>query len=197
MYDFFTGRLHALKDEFITLAVNGVGYKIFVPLSVLRKSPPLGKEMTLFVSFVVREQSQALFGFLQEAERDFFEALLNISGIGPKTALNIIGHVSFEELSTAIVRGDTRILCKVPGIGKKTAERLIVELKDKLRELSTIAPRSTAPQFSLSHDAQSALMNLGYNQMVAQRAVQNALTGDEITDLSTLIERALKVAHAN
>jgi len=192
MYDSISGKCVAIKEEFLTILANGIGFKIFAPKACLRDFSLLGKESTFFVSFVIRENLQALYGFQQEGERDLFEVLLDISGIGPKTALNVLSHLSIDELSNALVKKEATLLSRVPGIGKKTAERLLVELKDKWQEISKLAPRATTNKLPFSYDAISALINLGYNREIASKAVEKALEKHETQDLSELITHSLR-----
>jgi holliday junction DNA helicase RuvA len=193
MYDYLRGKVTKIGNDSLTLEVNGVGWHLFVPLSVLRNPPEPASTCTFFTSFVIREFSQALYGFTKEAERDLFEALLNINGIGPKTALAICGHLSFEELQDALFRKDEKTLCRVPGIGKKTAERLLVDLKNILPEISSFAiQQAPCGKVGFVPDAISALVNLGYNQFTAQRAVKKAIEQEEAKDLSSLITLSLR-----
>jgi Holliday junction DNA helicase RuvA len=197
MYAFIRGVLFAATPQHCILDVHGVGYKLFIPASAFGKLPTSGSELLLHSAYVVREQSQALFGFLTCAERDLFEQLLNISGIGPKIALSIIGHLTLAELKQAFTAGDSGLLCKIPGIGKKGAERLIVEMRDKVKGMTPPEPLALAIAFpgdqQTIDDAVSALMHLGYTHAVAQKAIQRSvdlLPGS--VDLAMLITTALK-----
>lgn len=199
MYAYIKGQLQHADAQYAVLETNGVGYKIFIPGNLFSKLPHMGETIILHTAFVVRELSQTLYGFLTVNERDLFEILLNVTGIGPKTALNIIGHLSLQDLQGAILSGDIFTISKVPGIGKKTAERLIVEMRDKAASLLTPDPSSLAvhsicdPQSRQVRDALSALTNLGYNQGVAQKAIKKTLSDlPEGIDLATLITTALK-----
>lgn len=193
MYDLISGKCVAMKEEFITVLTNGIGFKIFAPKPCLKDPALIGKETTFYVSLVIRENLQALYGFLQEGERDLFEVLLDISGIGPKTALNLLSHLSIDELSNALLKKEATLLSRVPGIGKKTAERLLVELKDKWQEISRLQPATTASaKQPFSFDAISALMNLGYNREIAAKAVEKALEKETVKDLSELITYSLR-----
>jgi holliday junction DNA helicase RuvA len=198
MFDYITGKLTKITQECAIVEANGIGYKMFVATSTLTKLPACGATVRLFTSFVVREFSHTFYGFLEDHERELFEALLNISGIGPKTSLAIIGHLSIDELVQAQLTKDTKTLCKVPGIGKKTAERLLVELKDTLAQFTSHASlqnqgQTASPKMGISYDAISALMNLGYSQQIAQMAVKKALTStSEPENLETLITLSLQ-----
>lgn len=199
MYAYIKGQLQHADAQYAVLETNGVGYKVFIPGNLFSKLPHMGETIILYTSFVVRELSQTLYGFLTVNERDLFEVLLNITGIGPKTALSIIGHLSLQDLQGAILSGDIYTISKVPGIGKKTAERLIVEMRDKAASLLTPDPSNLAvhsicdPQSRQVRDALSALTNLGYNQTVAQKAIKKTLSDlPDGIDLATLITTALK-----
>ena len=186
MYDFIRGPLIELVPGSAVLDAGGVGYRVFIPVKSFGKMPPLKQEVLLYTSFVIRENSQSLFGFLTKPERDLFEQLLAISGVGPKTAISLVGHLDYNDLISSIQGSDAHSLCKVPGIGKKTADRIILEVKDKLSTI-LIDEDSIA-----SRDATRALVNLGYSQAIAQKAVQSALKGEKDLDLSQLLTQALK-----
>lgn len=168
------GRISGLLAEkappLVLVDVQGVGYELDVPMSTFCNLPALGERVTLLTHFVVREDAQQLFGFLTTAERGAFRELVRISGVGPRTALGILSGLSVAELSQAVSRQDGARLVKVPGIGKKTAERLLLELKGRL------GPDIGAPAASVSSDAQAdivqALLALGYNEREAQAALK-------------------------
>lgn len=199
MYVYLKGILAAAHHSHVVVEVHGVGYFLHIPCRLLGELPQLGQQIQFFTTFVVREASQALYGFLCSQERDLFEALINITGIGPKLALSMIGHLTFDELNTAVGNQDLPTLCRVPGVGKKTAERLIVELKDKLPHLLPIHAANSAicntnsPKPQHLQDAMLALINLGYNQSTAQKALRQSLNDlPETADLALLITTALK-----
>lgn len=199
MYAFIKGPLISASPSSCVVEAAGVGYKIHIPASVFGKLPQNGSEVLLHTSYVIREMSQSLYGFLQAQERDVFEVLLGVTGIGPKIALSIIGHLLLHDLQRAIACNDISALCKIPGIGKKTSERLIIELRDKLITVFPPDPSDLAvhlPAHSESQtvmDAMSALINLGYNQNIAQKAIKKTLSdAPDGMDLPTLITTALK-----
>lgn len=202
MYDYIKGTLTDLLPSRAILENHGVGYSLWIPLSSFAALCKLkGQDTCLFVSFVVREDSQRLFGFIDRNEREVFEKLSEISGIGPKTALSIIGHLSLQELEHVIHEQDVLSLSKVPGIGKKTAERLILDMKDKLKHLKT-AVNTHEPlskeHLSLMTDALSALVHLGYHQATAQAAIKKTLkTTPAPLPLAELISLALKTIHSS
>jgi len=199
MYAYVRGKLSDSTPSQAVIDVQGVGYLIHIPASVFSKLPQLGCEVQLYTSFVVRELSQTLYGFLTPQERDAFEVLMGVTGIGPKLALSLIGHMSILELQQAICQANTAALSRVPGVGKKTAERMIIELRDKLGHLLPPEPGDLAialgtdPRSQQISDAMSALISLGYNQQTAQKAIKRSL-GDlpETIHLAELITHALK-----
>lgn len=200
MFSYIKGLLVQITPLQAIVEANGIGYTLLIPLSVLDKMPEINQTIQLYTSFVVREFSHTLYGFLHPNERDAFEVLLNVTGIGPKLALSLIGALSLTALQTAIVSQDIITLCKVPGVGKKTAERLIVELKDKLTDLvqmaypgESIVVSHKDPRKQQIQDALLALINLGYHQSKAQKAIQTGLKElPEQFELVTLITCALK-----
>lgn len=193
MYEFIRGKLIETTLAYAVVETFGVGYKIYVPLDqTLGRWPSLGEELLLYTSFIVREQSQTLYGFLDRAQRDLFEILLTLSGVGPKMALSVVGFLTPGELVTAVQNEDLLLLSKIPGIGKKTAERLVLELKRKEKLFTTI--RQSAPAAGKVADALQALINLGYERSSAEKAVREALDKlPEKSDLSELISTALKM----
>lgn len=198
MYSHFRGELISLSPSQVVIEIGGIGYQIFIPANAFPKLPQTGSTLLIYTSFIVRESSQTLYGFLSSQERDLFEILLTVSGIGPKLALNLIGHIAMQDLQFAICNHDIASLSKVPGIGKKTAERLILELRDKLPSLmptfSDLAISVTQdPQSQLIIDAMSALIHLGYNQLTAQKAIKKSLKElPDGSDLPALITHSLK-----
>lgn len=198
MYAYIKGKLASATAPNAIIEANGIGYLVFIPANVFAKLPQIGAELILHTSYIVREQSQALYGFLSIQDRDLFELLMSVSGIGPKLALNICGHLSLTDLHRAIQQRDLVVISRVPGIGKKSAERLVVELGDKIQSLvpaghdaAVVYPSD--PRAQKIRDAMSALVNLGYNQATAQKAIKKALHefSDEI-DLTALITSSLQ-----
>ena len=171
MYEYIQGKLVTLSPLKAVVDVNGVGYKIVVPACFTGQD--IGSPILLYVSHVVREDSQTLYGFSTKAQRDLFEKVLSVTGIGPKTALALVGHLDITNLESAVNNNDTRLIGKVPGIGKKTAERLIIEMRGKLKNISqenTPAANTGADRAIL--DAIAALISLGYNPQQAQTAIR-------------------------
>ncbi len=184
----------------LVIETGGLGYKLFIPPSLFSQLPQIGNSICLHTSFVCRELSQTLYGFFSINERDLFESFMNVTGIGPKLALSLIGHLSLSSLHHAIINNDLTTMCKVPGVGKKTAERLVIELRDKITHFLP----SSASEYTIDapenletrtiNDAMSAMINLGYNQQTAQKAIKKALKElpENTLDLANLITGALK-----
>lgn len=168
------GRLHGkLLDKNppqILIDVSGVGYEVDVPMSTFCNLPEVGGELTLYTHFVVREDAELLYGFATLAERAVFRALIKISGVGPKIALALLSGITVDQLKDAVDRGETGLLTKVPGIGKKTAERLVLELKGKLA--GTGAATAAVPTSGARADVAAALIALGYSEREAAAATK-------------------------
>ncbi len=196
IYETMRGKITALNPDYAVLEVNGIGYKIFIPINLFTKGMKINAEMLLYISHIVREDSEKLFGFATLEERNFFEKLCSISGVGAKTALAMIGHMGNAELRSAIEMGNATLLSRIPGIGKKTAERIIVDLSDSMHkwrlEQGTKGIKTSS---NVAIDALQALINLGYNRGQAQKAVSSVLeeAGDEPPPLSNIITKALKL----
>lgn len=199
MYASIRGILLQSSPSTVVIEAGGIGFEIHIPASLFASLPPVGATLFLHTSFIVRELSQALYGFLTIGERNVFEGLMAVKGIGPKLALSLLGHMTVSELYAAISRTDLAALGKVPGIGKKTAERLILDLRDKLESLFPPTPvdymlhSNAAPSAQKIRDAMSALISLGYNQAAAQKALKKTIQDhSEDVDLALLITHSLK-----
>ena len=168
------GRLHGKLLEKnppqILIDVSGIGYEVDVPMSTFCNLPEVGGELTLHTHFDVREDAQLLYGFATLAERAVFRALIKISGVGPKIALALLSGITVDQLKDAVDRGETGLLTKVPGIGKKTAERLVLELKGKLA--GTGAATAAVPTSGARADVAAALIALGYSEREAAAATK-------------------------
>lgn len=195
------GRLHGILVEkqapALLVEVQGVGYELEAPLSTFYRLPPLGQSVVLWTHQVFREDAQLLFGFAEPAERALFRTLLKVNGVGPKLALGLLSGIEPDTFVRCVENGDVATLTKIPGIGKKTAERLIVELRDRLSSLfAPTAPGSQQGRISLPaaaspvEEAESALVSLGYKPADAQKAVQ-AVKNDHET-VQELIRAALR-----
>lgn len=188
------GTLTEISPTDITIDVDGIGYEILIPLSSFDRLPQVGSECKILTYLHVREDILQLYGFMTYQERDLFRLLITISGIGPKTALTILSGMSIENLRNAIASGDTDLLSEIPGIGKKTAQRMVVELKERIGGVSIKLPKPIPKEEELIiNDAVRALLNLGYRQLPAQAAIEKALaeTKGEIK-LEELLKKTLK-----
>lgn len=191
MFESIKGQLIEKTPIKAVVEAGGIGYRLAIPISAYSKLPSSGS-VHLFLSQVVREDSETLYAFLEKEERDLFEILITLSGIGPKTGLAIIGHLDVSGFERAIAAADVNLLSKLPGIGKKTAEKLVIEMRDKLRGSKGKTVALSAVDGILG-DAMSALLNLGYNPMEAQKAIKAVLEEKKgETDLGKIIAAALQ-----
>jgi Holliday junction DNA helicase RuvA len=183
---------HKLPGE-IVVDVGGVGYQVFIPLSVFYRLPEVGVPVTLQIHTHVREDALQLFGFHDHAEKQVFLMLTGVSGIGPKLALTILSGIPVDDLARALRESDQVRLVAIPGVGKKLAERMIVELKDKFAALGSFAIESPKPQAGsqLMQDAVSALVNLGYKKPEAEKQVREALSSGK-QSLEEVLKEALR-----
>ena len=165
------GRLLEKNPPQILVETNGVGYEIDVPMSTLYNLPDIGAEVFLYTHYVVREDAELLFGFSTKAERSLFRLLIRISGIGPKIALSILSGISASILAQAVSQAEPGLLTRIPGVGKKTAERIVLELKGKIDTVVGSADSQT-PTSGAKADIISALVSLGYSEREALQAVK-------------------------
>lgn len=192
------GTLAEKQPPHLILDVNGVGYEIEVPMTTLYRLPALGEAVTLHMHLVVREDAQLLYGFAEKRDRELFRELIRLNGVGPKLALALMSGLEVDELVRCVQAQDTSALIKVPGVGKKTAERLLVELKDRFKAWENmpsisplvVEPRANMTVSSAENDAVSALISLGFKPQEASRAV-SAVQEDDLSS-EDLIRRALK-----
>ncbi|TCQ94404.1 Holliday junction branch migration protein RuvA [Pseudomonas sp. JUb52] len=191
------GTLAEKQPPHLLLDVGGVGYEVEVPMTTLYRLPAQGEVVTLHTHLVVREDAHLLYGFGEKRERELFRELIRLNGVGPKLALALMSSLEVDELVRCVQAQDTAALVKVPGVGKKTAERLLVELKDRFKaweNLPAIAPlvlpHQAAVAASAEADAVSALVALGFKPQEASRAVA-AVEGEDLSS-EELIRRALK-----
>ncbi len=191
------GTLAGKRPAQVLVDVGGVGYLVAVPLSTYAALGELHTEVTLLIHTHVREDALALYGFISARERHFFELLLSASGVGPSLALKILSGMSVEELVPAIRVGDLGRLTKIPGVGRKTAERMVVELKDKLEAVVIAEEQPVTPSpASAEADVASALVNLGYDQRSAESAVAEAKREVGSKNFEQLLRGALQVLSA-
>lgn len=194
-----TGRLIHKQPNAVIIDVGGVGYELIVPLSTFYDLGPVGSEVTLRAYTYVREDALQLYGFNTDRERRLFLLLTSVSGIGPKLAITVLSGLSAEELVVAIHQNNLARLVAIPGVGKKTAERLIVELRDKIASLGAGDGEEYAPAIAESRDGTgmrqdliSALVNLGYQRIAADKAVSGAFADEPGATFEGVLKRALR-----
>ena len=198
MITFLAGKLIEALPTQIVVEVNGIGYDVLIPLSSFDKLPSRGGDIRILTHLAIREDAHVLYGFMTAGERDLFRLLIHtVSGIGPKIALSILSGMNVTALRGAVAAGDVKMLSQINGVGKKTAERIIVELKDKLGQAAALeaagAQRAVSPSDQKMNDAISALVALQYKQVEAYEAVRaaQAVLGAEAT-VEQLVRAALK-----
>jgi Holliday junction DNA helicase RuvA len=196
MIAFLRGRIIDKQPNRLIVDVQGVGYDVHVPLSTYYDVGDEGDDVTLRVHTHVREDALLLYGFLTVLEQQVFERLIGISGIGPKLAIAVLSGIEAGELIGAVQRGDLARLTAIPGIGKKTAERIVLELRDRLKQLAVVPATGAAtpgsPVDRLHDDLVSALVNLGYHRPQAEKTVESALKSDPDLVFEHALKRVLK-----
>ncbi len=180
------GKIKFKTDKFVVLDVNGVGYQVFIPFETLKEISSKN-EVLLWTHLHVRENILDLYGFLNYAELEFFQILIGISGIGPKSALGVLSVAPIDVLKRAIATGETSYLTKVSGVGKRLAEKIVVELKDKM---GAIGIEQTSEELKDETDAMEALQALGYSLSESRKALQNV--PDDIKGMENIVKEALK-----
>lgn len=197
MIGYLRGTLLVRQPGQLIVETNGVGYEVLAPVSTFTALPEAGSEVRLYVYTHVREDALALFGFATVEEKALFEKLISVSGIGPKLAITVLSGLRTGELITAIRMGAVDQLVRIPGVGKKTAERIVLELKDKLDLLPGAAAEPAAPPAgalsNLDRDVLSALMNLGCQRAAAEVAVRKARAAGAPDEFEPLFRRALEL----
>jgi Holliday junction DNA helicase RuvA len=197
MISFIKGSLESISEDTLIIENNGIGYEVKVPISIVPRMPSIGGEVKIYTYHYVREDAMSLFGFLTRDDLDVFKKLLTVNGIGPKGALGILSTVTSDELIFAVMTGDDKTIAKAPGVGKKTAQRLIIDLKDKLKlkDYSDIVEQEVEGSISLSAstdiktEAINALIALGYSQNEAIKVVRGLEGYQTVEDL---LKQALK-----
>lgn len=197
MISYLRGTLLEKHPNQVIVDVHGVGYEVTIPVSAYSSLPEKDAEVRLHIHTHVREDALSLFGFVSASEKAMFEKLISVSGIGPKLAVTALGGLPAAELAGAIRSGSVEQLVRIPGVGKKTAERMVLELRDKLDMLGIAARADAAPQKSAfdsnEEDVISALMNFGANRASAEAAVIKARSSTESNAFDALFRRALKL----
>lgn len=191
MYEYLKGTLIENQASYAIMDVNGVGYKVWIAAGSIPFS--INQECLLYTSFVVRENAQILYGFSEKASRDLFETLIHISGIGPKTALCILSQFSADSFKEAVISQNISLISSVPGLGKKTAEKITLDLKDKLLKQSFAKGHMQPAGQNHNYDAIQALIHLGYSEKSAAKALEKVLKNNsKPMELSELITEALR-----
>ena len=186
------GKLADKRPNQVLLDVGGVGYQVQIPLSTFAALGALHDETTLLIHTHVREDQFNLFGFFTAREKHCFELLISASGVGPSLALKILSGMGIEELVPAIRKGDLAQLVRIPGVGRKTAERMVVELRDKLAAVDVRETGKPATRSQLESDVASALVNLGYDERSVERAIEKVRTSGD-SDFETLLRTSLQL----
>ncbi|ERK30637.1 Holliday junction branch migration protein RuvA [Clostridium intestinale] len=197
MYEYIRGLHKGINKDYIVVENNGIGYKIFTSGSTLAKLPKLDEEVTIYIQQIVREDFIGLYGFLSREELDMFNILLTINGVGAKAALSLLSISTVDNLKYAIMIGDEKHVVRAPGIGKKTAQRVILELKDKFKADELLDNKDASMDIDMNNiyanninEALSALMALGYTEKEAQKALSNA---DVDKSVEEIIKECLKM----
>jgi holliday junction DNA helicase RuvA len=200
MIAYLSGKLLEKDANLVIIDVNGVGYEVSIPLSTFYELGEIGSDVTLRVQTIVREDAFQLFGFKTLREKELFLLLISVSGIGPKSAITALSGMSADEIISAIRQNNLARLNSIPGVGKKTAERLVIELRDKITKLSAIAGEEMKsegiPMSSgdvIMDDAISALTNLGYNNAAAEKALKQAMQEGTELSVQKLLRRSLQL----
>jgi Holliday junction DNA helicase RuvA len=185
------GTLLVKRPNQAIVETHGVGYDVAISIPTFSELPPAGAEVALHIYTHVREDALNLYGFLRPAEKNLFEKLLTVSGIGPKLAITILSGMPVDEMTGAIRSGDIAKLTRIPGIGKKTAERMVLELRDKLPPTAGASEMAAAPVSPVEEDVISALVNLGYQRAAADKALLAARSGKSGLSFDNLFRQAL------
>ena len=194
-----SGKLAQKQPGEVVIDVGGIGYQVFIPLNVFYRLPDIGAPLSLQIHTHVREDAFQLFGFQDLGEKQVFLMLTSVSGIGPKLALNILSGIAAEDLARALKNGDQVRLVAIPGVGRKLAERMIVELKDRFASLAPLtSDRRSKPEepSQLMQDAVSALINLGYKKPEIERTVREVLKQGDLSLENVLRETLRQMSHS-
>lgn len=191
MIGYLAGKIVSKKPAQILLDVNGVGYQLNISINTFEKLPDEGQTASIFTYLAVREDSLTLYGFSSESEKHMFELLIGVNGIGPKLAQGVLSGIQIDDLKHALKSGDLSRLIAVPGVGRKTAERMLLDLREKVDNVVTGEKGTAALPYKIKEDAVSALTTLGYNQKLAERAVRDVLMVNPSIQIEDLIRQAL------
>ena len=195
MFEYISGKIIEKKTTYAVVDINGVGYYITIPISTYDKLGAVGSEGKLYIRFHVRENEQRLFGFATKEERIVFDSLLKVAGIGPKIAISILSGITIKDLFDVITRQDVKLLSTVPGIGKKSSERIIIELKDKFDDIlpSSFIEYTTTPEAqNFVNDAEDALISLGYSKSDVVKKIQKFMSHNTPTSAEDIVKAIIK-----
>jgi Holliday junction DNA helicase RuvA len=185
------GRLLAKHPNQAIIETGGVGYEVTISIPTFSEMPAVAGEVALHIHTHVREDTIALYGFFRQSEKDLFEKLISVSGIGPKLAITILSGMAVEEMVGSIRGNDVAKLTRIPGIGRKTAERLVLELRDKLPPLTGAEPTVMPPMNTVEEDVLSALVNLGYQRAAAEKALSSVAGKTKVSTFEVLFREVL------
>lgn len=200
MITFVQGLVAEKEPTRAVIDVQGIGYELFVPVSTYEKIPAVGSACKLLTYMHVREDIMQLYGFASEEERSFFLLLISVSGIGPKSGISMMSGIAIRDFKAAVLNEDVQLLTAIPGIGKKTAQRIVVELKDKITKMGdiTLTTKHTTSSTNLqvADEALMALISLGYSKPIAEKAITRLVreAGDKPLALQDMIKQALRLA---
>jgi len=196
MYAYIKGEIADITEDNLVLECNNIGYNIKIPFSVAQRLPGIGKTVKIYIYTSVREDAFQLFGFLSKDDLEIYKKLIVVNGIGPKGALNILSAMSADDLRFAILSGDAKAIAKAPGIGKKSAERIILELRDKIQTIFTSSEEQDSiadlTNTTAKNEAIEALTALGYTPAEALKAMKQIAITDDM-DSGAILKQALKV----
>ena len=195
MYEYISGKIVEKKTTYTVVDVHGIGYYITIPISTYDKLDEVGSVGKLYIRFHVRENEQRFFGFATKEERIVFDSLLKVAGIGPKIAISILSGITIKDLFDVITRQDVKLLSTVPGIGKKSSERIIIELKDKFDDIlpsSFIEYTATPEQQNLVNDAEDALISLGYSKANVIKKIQQFMSENTPSSAEDIVKAIIK-----
>jgi len=198
MYAYIKGAIVDITDDNLVLECNNIGYNIRIPLSVAQRLPGIGATVKIYTYTSVREDAFQLFGFLSKDDLEIYKKLIAVNGIGPKGALSILSVMSAEDLRFAILSGDAKAISKAPGVGSKSAERIILELRDKVHLVNeaaledSVSETATQPNSEAKNEALEALVSLGYTPSEALKAVRQIVITQDM-DAGAVLKQALKI----
>lgn len=192
MYEYLNGKLADKNPTYVVIDINGIGYMVNISLNTFSRIKDLA-EAKLYIHFYVREDAQILYGFADETERELFRQLLSVSGVGASTARLILSSLTTEDLYEAITQGNAAVLQSVKGIGGKTAQRIVIDLRDKLTKAEISLEKVDFSHNTLKDEALSGLLILGFNKSVASKAVDKVIKQTPVDSVEILIKEALKI----